>query len=77
MSDSNNDQFNVHKIINFWMIEQWYGSLVMDFLILAFAVYFIINKKWKRFEWTILSCMFVKYTLYAFGTTQTYFDLEK
>ena len=50
----------------------------MGIVILGIAVYFIINKKWKRFEWTVLSCMFIKYAIYASETkTETYYVLEK
>ena len=57
--------------------ELLYGSLVMDAVIMTVAVYFVVIKSCKRFEWTILSCMFLKYALYAFGTTKTYFNLQK
>ena len=50
----------------------------MGIVILAIAVNFIINKKCKRFEWTVLSCMFIKYAIYASETkTDTYYELEK
>ena len=78
MSDSWDDRYDVDKIIRYWKIEQLYGSLAMGIVILAIAVNFIINKKCKRFEWTVLSCMFIKYAIYASETkTDTYYELEK
>ena len=48
---------------NFNRRTETYGSLVMDAVILCFAIYFIKIKRWQRFEWTIIVCMFLKYTL--------------
>ena len=44
--------------------ELFYGSMVMDAVILCIAAYFITISRWRRFEWTIISCMFIKYALY-------------
>ena len=55
----------MRNIINFKKGEYWYGSLVMDAVIFGLAIYFIYQKRVQRFEWTIIVCMFSKYTLYA------------
>ena len=61
--------FKVKSILSF---EARYGSLVMDSVILGLAVYFISIKRWQRFEWTMLLCMFVKYAMYGITTTDVY-----
>ena len=78
MGDSTDNRYDVNNIIRYWKIEQLYGSLTMGVVILGIAVNFIINKKCKRFEWTVLSCMFIKYAIYASETkTDTYYELEE
>ena len=60
------------KVEHFYEKEVLYGSIVMDVLIFALAMYFIAIKRWKRFEWTIVACMFIKYALYVFQTTDAW-----
>ena len=37
-------------------------------IILCLAIYIISIKRWSRFEWTIIVCMIIKYTLYVAAT---------
>ena len=37
-------------------------------MILVLAVKLLRNKRLSRFEWTIIVCMFLKYTLYAMNS---------
>ena len=67
-----NDQNDGGKVGHFRDEELLYGSLVMDAVIITIAVYFIFIKSCKRFEWTILLCMFVKFSLQAFYATDAY-----
>ena len=60
------------KLQSFESVEQWYGSLLMGAVIICFAVYLIFIKRWNRFEWTIVLCMFMKYALFAFGETDAF-----
>ena len=47
------------------MVLLKYGSIPMLLLLLILACYFIKNKRFKRFEMTILISMFLKYALGA------------
>ena len=41
-------------------------------VIVALAVKLLRNKRLSRFEWTIIICMFLKYSLYAVRTIDTF-----
>ena len=58
--------------MNIFNTEQWYVALIMCAVSIVFAVYFIIIKRWKRFEWTILLCMFIKYAINAYIATEAF-----
>ena len=59
-SSEEKDQ-EIHDVVS---AQQMYGSLAMHVVILCLAIYIIKIKRWSRFEWTILVCMFLKYLLY-------------
>ena len=63
---------NYGKVVDITYAEAWYGSFVMGALILGMAVYFIKIKRWQRFEWTIILCMFLKYAMNPISTTNAY-----
>ena len=62
-SESKLDEYRrkIGKVNKVSEIEQWYGSLTMDVIILGLAIYFLVRKRWQRFEMTILVCMFFKH----------------
>ena len=68
MSASEADKYEslFWKAAHMYLKENFYGSLVIETIILALAIYFITIKRWQRFEWTILLCMFIKYSFYIF-----------
>ena len=58
----------LEKIIKILRREQLYGSLAMHAVIFCLVIYFISIKRWSRFEWTIIVCMTIKYTLFELVT---------
>ena len=78
MSGTGSDEYQEKwaKVENIYQQEDWYGSIVMDIIVLALGIYFIRIKRWQRFELSIVVCMFLKYFLYAFQTTDTYVALS-
>ena len=44
----------------------------MDSIVLAFAIYLIRIKRWQRFEWTIIVCMFLRHAMNAFHVTNKF-----
>ena len=51
------------KVLKLYYVEEFYGSLVICTVIIALAVQLIRKKQFLRFEWTIIICMLLKYTL--------------
>ena len=60
------------KVIEISDAEYLYGSFIMGAVILGMALYLIKIKRWQRFEWTIILCMFLKYAMNPISTTNAY-----
>ena len=45
--------------------EVLFVSIIMLIALLILTIYFIIIKRWQRFEMTILVCMALKYAVHA------------
>ena len=76
MSASEDDHYEKpdKKLNKIFYWENLYGSLVMCTVIIALAVRLIRIKKFSRFEWTIIICMLLKYSMYALGSNFVFFE---
>ena len=64
----------VQKIEKVYAAEELYGSLVLQAAVICLAIYLIRMKRWSRFEWTIIVCMFLKCSLYELSSSETIFE---
>ena len=63
-------------VISIYNAEQWYGSIFMMVLVVAFAAYCIKNRNTQRFELTILVLLFLKYFVAALNQANVYSDYQ-